>query len=358
MRARLNIRALTLIALLASLLAMLVFAGCGGSSSADSSSDPQQLLNETFNGNSSVNSGALTITFDASARGGSQQGSVVGTIKGPFQSNGADKFPSLDMTASLQVDSGGKKQSIDGALTVTGDGLYLTTNGQAYALDDATFKQLQSSFAQSAQAQSSSQNQSSALFDQLGIDPSTWLTDVKNEGTEDINGTQTVHISGAPDVAQIFSDAQKLDPTGQAGSIGNADQIAKTVKSASIDVYTGADDKILRRLTVQIELQDPSSSQTVNLKLQVDLSNVNEDQTIEAPANPKPLDQLIPGGLGAALGGSGVGGSGSGGVGLGSTGSTGSGSGAGSSGISAAQYRKCLQQAGTPDELAKCLGQQ
>ena len=351
MRARLNIRALTLIGLLASLLALLAVAGCGGSSSADSSSDPQELLNETFNGDSSVDSGVLTVSFDASAQGGAQQGSVVGTVKGPFQSNGADKLPSLDLTAGLQLDSGGKQQSIDGSLTLTSDGLYLTTNGQPYQLDDATFQQLEASFAQSAQAQSSSSSQSSAIFDQLGIDPSTWLTDVKNEGTEDVGGTQTVHISGTPDIAQIFSDAQKLDPTGQAGSIGNADQIAKTVKSASIDVYTGADDKILRQLTVQIELQDPSTSQTVNLKLQIVLSDVNQDQTIEAPANPKPLEQLIPGGLGAALGGSGVG--------LGSTGSgSSSGSGAGSSGISAAQYQKCLQQAGTPDELAKCLGQQ
>ncbi len=218
-------------------------------------------------------------------------------------------------------------------------------------------RQLQASFAQSAQAQSSSTNQSSAIFDQLGIDPSTWLTDVKNEGTADINGVTTVHISGTPDIAQIFSDAQRLDPTGQAGSIGNADQIAKTVKSASIDVYTGADDKILRQLTVQIELQDPSSSQTVNLKLEVALSDVNQDQTIEAPANPKPLDQLIPGGLGAALGSSGAGLGSTGGSSTGGSGSTGGSSGVGSSGISAAQYQKCLQQAGTPDELAKCLGQ-
>lgn len=331
-------------ALLTAALAALLATGCGGSS-ADSSSDPQELLNETFNGDTSVDSGVIDITVDASTQGGAQEGAITGTIQGPFQSNGSDKLPSLALDAGLQVNDGGQTQAINGTLTVTSDGLYISTGDKAYQLDDSTFAQLEASYAQSAQDQAASQDQSSAIFSRLGVDPSTWLTDVTNEGTEDVDGVETVHISGTPDIAKVLTDAQKLDPTGSTAAVGDASQIAKTVKSASMDVYTGADDKILRRLTVQIDLQDPNTGQTVTLKLDISLSGVNEDQDIQAPANPEPLDQLIPGGLGSALGATGLGGS----AGTGTTGQTG--------GISPSQYTQCLQSAATPDQLSQCLNQ-
>ncbi len=257
MRTLLDTRGLRPLAALAGVLALALLAGCGGGGGADSSTDPQQLLDETFNGQRSVDSGVLDISLDASASG-SQGGSLSGSVKGPFQSQGADKLPELDVSAQLKLDSGGKSQSIDGALTLTGDGAYVTTGGKAYAVDDATFQSLQQAYAQSAQAQSSSQDQARRSSTSSASTPSSWLTDVTNEGTEEVGGTETVHVSGTPDVAQILADAQRLDPTGQTGSLPSTRQLANSVKSAQIDVYTGADDKILRKLDVSLSLQDPS----------------------------------------------------------------------------------------------------
>jgi hypothetical protein len=346
-RALTNNRSLLSLAVLAALVFAAFVGGCGGGGS-DASSDPQELLDETFGGGTEVNSGVLDVSVEASAAG-DKGGSLSGTLSGPFESRDSDQLPLIDLDASVQVSAPGADQSLDGGLTVTADGAYVTSGGQAYAVDDPTFAALEQAYAQSAQAQSTSASDSSAIFDQLGIDPSTWLTDVTNEGTEEVGGAETVHISGTPDVAQIFTDAQALDPTGQASQVGSADQIASSVQNATIDIYTGADDHILRRLDLSVDLADPGSSgTTASFKLSIGLSDVNTEQTIEAPANPKPIDELIPGGLGAVLG---AGGPSLGGLGAGAT------AGGGGSSGNDAKYAECVAGAATPDALAKCAEQ-
>ena len=84
-------------------------------------------------------------------------------------------------------------------------------------------------------------------------------------------------------------------------------------QAATVDVYTGVDDNILRQLDLTLEIADPGSSgDTLNLSLSVAISAVNEDQSFEAPADAKPLDELIPGGVGAIAGGLGALGAGGG----------------------------------------------
>ena len=55
--------------------------------------------------------------------------------------------------------------------------------------------------------------QSTGLLQRLNIDPSKWLTDLKNEGTEDVEGTNTIHISGKANVPQIVDDLKTIAQT-------------------------------------------------------------------------------------------------------------------------------------------------
>lgn len=314
--------------------ALALLAGCGGS---NDDADPQQLLSETFSGDGQVESGVLDISLDAAAAGDSG-GSLTASLSGPFESSNPDELPLLDLDASIDLQAGPDSQSIEGGVTVVEGGAYVTSDGQAYEVDQPTYEALVQAFAASAAQQDSSAEQGTAIFDQLGIDPSTWITDVTNEGTEDVEGTETVHISGTPDVGRILEDAQRIDPTGSAAGAGSSAQLADAVESASVDVYTGADDSILRKLDLSIELADPGGSgQTVSFSLSIGISDVNEDQTIEAPADAKPIDELIPGGLGSlgSLGG------GAGDTGLGDLGGS-------------AEYQQCVATAASPDELAQC----
>lgn len=338
-----GLRARLLLVTAALLGALALLAGCGGDT-ADESTDPQELLTETFSGEGEVESGVLEISIDAGAGGGEAGGSLTGSISGPFQSRAEEEVPLIDMSATLEVTgAGGGAQGFDGAVTVTEDAAYITTGGQAYQVDDATFQALGEAYAQSAAQQEEGAEEGAALFGQLGIDPSSWLTDVTNEGMEEIDGAETVHISGTPDVAKILEDAQRVDPTGAAGGTG---RLAESVESASIDIYTGAEDKILRRMDLSLSLADPGGSgDTLALDLSIGLSAVNEEQTIEAPADAQPLEELVPGGLGG-LGGAGL-------EGLGGLQGLGGGSDLDGLGGSA-EYRECIAAAGSPDELAAC----
>lgn len=340
-------------------LAAALIAGCGGDDGNDA--NPQELLEQTFGADAEITSGVLDLSLDAGAEG-EGGGAVSGTLSGPFQSIGADRLPEFDLDLSLQADAADQGLNFDGGLTLTGDGAFVAVDGTDYQVDEATFTTFQDLYAQSAQTQDKEGDQGAALFSQLGIDPATWLTDVSNEGTEEVGGAETVHISGSADIGRIVEDTQNLaaNAPGGAGELGSQQiaQLQDAVKSATVDVYTGVDDQILRRLDLAIELEDPDSGDSLSLSLSIGFSDVNESQDITAPENPRPLDELIPGGVGG-LGGLGSGLGGLGGLGAGTAGGdTGSGGGGASSldGLQGAsnEYVDCVNKAKTPEEILDC----
>lgn len=328
--------------------------GCGDDG-ASADSDPQALLEDTFTTDAAVDSGVLDITLEAAAEG-DDGGSVTASLSGPFQSQGEESVPLLDLDATAAVAGGTEEINFDGGLTVTSDAAFVTVDGTPYAIDDATFQMFKDVYAQSAAAQDANADQGSAIFSQLGIDPSTWLTDVTNEGTEEIEGEETVHISGTADIAQILEDAQGIaQQTGSAGQVNPEDlsKLSDAVETAEVDVYTGADDKILRRLDLTLSIADTSGSGVggpVALDLSIGISNPNEEQEISAPENAQPIDQLIPGGLGA-LGGLSGGGSLPG---LPDSGGMGSGGAGGASPGGDQDYLDCVAAAPTPEEITAC----
>jgi hypothetical protein len=276
-------------------LAALVAWGCGGTANAES--DPEALLEETFSGEGGVDSGVLDLALSASSKrpGG---GSLAATLEGPFETRGPEQPPLTDVGVSLKAQGGGEDIDIDAGLTITEDGAFVGFGGQSYAVDDATFASFAEEFA-SASADRERRAGGGTLLERFGLEPSEWLTDVSNEGIEEIGGVETVHISGSPDVARIIADVVALDPTGTAlGALG-AQELADSVGAASIDLYTGAEDKVLRRLDLAIAFTDTAASGgELDLALSFGIADVNQEQTIEAPPDPKPLGELIPGGLG------------------------------------------------------------
>jgi hypothetical protein len=341
-------RSTRLIALIAACgLAAALVAGCGGSG-ADGSSDPQELLEATFDGEGeTIDSGVVEASIDASAG----DGSLTGSLSGPFEARADDEPPLVDMEADLKVNGAGEDTEFAGGLTITEDAGFVTLDGTAYAVEGEEYDTFLDLFAQSAAQQTEQGEEGSALFGQLGIDPASWLSDVSNEGVEEVGGTETVHISGTADVGRIIDDAQALDPTGAALDAPGGSDLADAVETATIDVWTGTEDELLRRLELNVELGDPRSDETLDLVLMVGISEVNEPQSFEAPANARPLEEIVPGGIAGVGGvpslddlspGGSAGGSGSGGAG---------------SGGSASAFQECIDSARTPEEFADCTAQ-
>jgi hypothetical protein len=340
-------------------------AACGGSSS--SSEDPQQALHETFNNPKSITSGKLDLSVSASVEG-SQSGSFDASIDGPFQGS-ADKtqFPQLDLTAKVSGSGAGSPSiSFEGGLIATKTAAFVEYQGQAYQVPSALYQRFAAAYQQQANLGQSAQQSSNAssFFKRLGIDPSTWLTNLSNDGDTDVGGVSTIHISGDADVGKIVTDIAKVaksfpGATAQVPSSAQLKQVEGAVKTAHIDVYTGADDHLLRKLAVSLDIAPPAGStssgvSSVSLNFSITLTDVNQQQTITAPSNAKPLSDLT-GQLGA-LGL--LGSAGGGGVpGLSGGGST---AGRSSSGVpssaSTQAYLKCAQQAaGDQQKINGCL---
>ena len=328
-------------------------AGCGGGSS--SSEDPQQVLDQTFNNPTKITSGKLDLSISGSAEG-QQSGNFSATISGPFQTDpkNTTAFPQLDLTANVSGSAGGPSISFDGSLITTNDNAFVEYQNQAYEVGTTAFKQFAQAYARAAK-QNQAKGSSSNGFSQFGIDPKTWLTNVSNEGTTSVDGTDTVHIHGDADVAKIVTDLQKVSKqtsgTTQQISPDQLKQLTDAVQTASIDVYSGTDDHLLRKLAVSLAIAPPSSAGASVSKLDVNfsitLSDVNQPQTITAPSNAKPISDLL-----SQLGLPGL-------PGVGGTGGfsiPGGGSSSGS-GSSSSSYQNCVAQAKSQADIQKCLQQ-
>jgi hypothetical protein len=326
-------------------------AGCGGGGGDDdasSSTDVNQLLKDTFSGKKDIKSGKLDLAVNVDA---GSQGTFAVKVAGPFESQGTGKLPKLDIDASLE----GGGQNFQAGVTSTGDKAFVSYAGTDYAVPDALFKQFKAGFEQSAQ-KASSQNQDQSLAT-LGIDPSKWLTNAKNEGDAKVGDTDTIKITGDVDVPKLLDDVnnalQKIRSIGGSQASSLPDQLSDSdkkqaedaIKDLSVEIYTGKDDKILRRMVVSMKIA--AQSQTADLKLDVQLLDLNEGQDINEPENTKPFSDLS-----SKLNGLGLGGLGALG---GASGGSSSGSGTTGSQKNLEKYSQCIQEAnGDNTKIAKC----
>lgn len=337
--------------LLAAVLAIATaFSACGGDGGS-SDEDPQQVLDKTFSSDNEIESADLDASFEIKIAG-QGGGQLSASLSGPIDGAG-EGVPKFDLTAKVDGQGGGDTINFEGGVISTGDSGYVSYQDQAYELDAQTFGLVKQVF-ESSQQQQQQQQQESGL-----PQVKSFLTDLTNEGTEDVEGTETVHISGAVDVEKLVDTLRPLaegaDALGQLGataqipSPAELDQLAQLIKSATFDVYSGTDDDLLRRLTLNFDLEEPGGPGTATIDFDVTLGGVNEPQEVEAPSDAKPLRDLLSelgvdlgalGGLGPLGGGGGTGGGGAAG---------------GGSAMTDPQVLDCLQQAQTAAELDACL---
>jgi hypothetical protein len=346
-------RARAFVALLALAVLALVLAACGGSDGGGSGSgggsgDAQTLLRQTFTGTHAVRSGKVDLQLRVDVSGDpSVRGPIALSVSGPFQSAGTDELPKFD----LALDANAQGQGFKAGLTSTSDQLFVGFGGTSYKVPAQLLSQLKDSYRRS-QRQGSSNPMS---LRGLGIDPQRWLKDPKVEGTETIGGDETDHISSQVDVSALLDDVNKLLarasaqglPTGQQipSRIPDSDraQIESAVKRATLDVWSGAQDHTLRKLTLALSVDVPRQSTSLDVALSVELTDLNQPQSIQGPATSRPLDELLgqlQGFLGGALGGGALGGSG--------------GSGGGASSQQLQDYSNCVQSAGS--DVTKAQG--
>ncbi|MBV9915003.1 MAG: hypothetical protein JO153_00770 [Solirubrobacterales bacterium] len=361
-----QLRALRILCALA--LVSVGVSACGASGGDNAAS----LLKQTFGEPHSVNSGQLNLNLAMASASPSSQGPVSLSFGGPFQTRGKGQLPASNF--SINVSALGRSGSL--GIVSTGTSGYVSFAGASYQLPAATFQRLESSFSQITA--SSGSGGSSGSLSQLGIDPMRWLVNPGVVGDESVAGAQTTHIRAGVNVSALLADlntvlqkASSIAGTGAGKLPGQISpttrqKIAGEVKSPSVDVWTGRDDKMLRKLSVSLTL--PVSGQVATLiggaasariAMNLQYDNLNQPQTITAPTTTRPISELttklqsLLAAVQAATTGS------ASGTGASSTsGASGSAqSGSAQTGANSSAYLKCLQAAGQDvGKLQQCAG--
>ena len=289
---------------------------------ASATTDSSALLRTTFNNLDKMKSAEVDLKLQIEPRGASAaQGPVSARLHGPFASQGAGKLPKFAFTAELQ--SGG--QSFNAGATWTGSKGYVTLMGTPYEVSDLVMKQFVATYEQSLKSRQAGSS-GGLVLGSLGIDFTKWLPDARNEGSAQVGDAETIKISGKADVTRVIADldkitqrAAKLNVPGASGRVPQKlspqqkQATANAIKSLTVTVYTGAQDQILRRLTVNADLKDATSKIDAAVLLDVTFTKVAQDQTFPVPSSPRPFGELLKAIDAAGLANLGLGGNSAGG---------------------------------------------
>ena len=142
----------------------------------------------------------------------------------------------------------------------------MSFGGETYEVAGPVFEQFKAGYEQSAKEASGEQDRSLAS---LGIDPRRWLTNASNEGEATVGDTETIKITGDVDVPKLLDDVNAALEKVRALGVQGSDQIpdklteaekrqtAEAIEDLSVEIYTGAEDRILRRMVVSLGLRLP-----------------------------------------------------------------------------------------------------
>jgi hypothetical protein len=221
---------------------------------------PQQTLESAFElGKLESAQFAAKLVFD----GGSQDSSFA--VSGAFEGGAVKDIPKFDVDARITT-AGGER--IVGGFVSLGDKAFFTRGDAGWRVPGEIWDPL-------AQAVAGSGTGAQQQPLPLDLRPETWVRDVKSAGTETVAGVETTHVSAQVDTAAIVRDLAGL----AGGQLPNAGAVKRQVKGAELDVWVGTDDNIVRRVSAQATLAGG------RIDFDLRLSDVNEPQQIEAPAN-------------------------------------------------------------------------
>jgi hypothetical protein len=238
---------------------------------------PQEALKAAFS------TDVKSARFDGKVSLSAQRQSGSLAVAGAYQGGARGELPLFEVDVKLQ--GGGEK--LDAGFVSTGKKGWVTQGEVGYELPGASWEALTKVVRERAGSKPV----------QLPFDPSRWVKDANSAGSERIDGVVTEHVSASVDAPAALRDVMKLaEQTGRLprGALppGLVETVDKAVQRADFDVYVGREDRILRRLTARLEIA-PQNQGVIKLAAVFNLSDVNEPQSIQAPAK---VREGLPGG--------------------------------------------------------------
>jgi len=258
---------------------------------------------------------------------------------------------------------------------------FIEYGGTEYEVDQTTFNFVKSAIEKQENAAGKESAEGSGcqgVVSELKV--ADFIEGLKGEGSADVGGTSTTKVSGKLDataaieaLTEVIEDPACSAQLSAAGPLPSGSELEKAerevegaLKEANVTLYVG-DDHIVRRIAGTAKVEPPKSGnksgpESVAVEFDLQLTGVNEGQTISAPQHAKPLSDLFlklgvnplelagalneGGGLEGLL--EGLNGGSAGG------GSSGGGGGGTSGGQHA--YLDCIKEAHTAADIQKCAG--
>lgn len=279
--------------------------GCGGSKSDDASGekanapDAKELLQQTFGPNEKASSGTLSGTVNINVKGAPRYREPIRiTLNGPFAQSGGGA-PEANLSVALA--RGGSP--LGGELILVDEEVLIGLGTTGYRVPGDIAATIRRPLA-------NSDNALASVLAVFGIAPQRWAKNPRVVGEEKIAGVNTFHVAaqiGAQrfflDVARLTKILTKLRITEVTGLPREVDRkariaLAGSMTSASGDIWTGAEDKVLRKASFDMKLKPSDkdrrtlgfTSMTVDGELTV--TDIGRPQRIEAPPSRGSYDAL------------------------------------------------------------------
>ncbi|HJR44214.1 MAG TPA: hypothetical protein VJ927_01280 [Actinomycetota bacterium] len=209
-------------------------------------------------------------------------------LSGSFQATDEGQLPVADLRYRNLT-----PPNEEGRLVSTGGAAFVLRRGRAYELPDRETRWLRLTAGD-------------PLFEDVQLE--RWVEDPASEAGEGLDGAAIERATGAVDVVQVVHDLSSLSVRfGRPGLMEplegpDARKVESGVAEAVVEVISGADDRLLRRLLLEVELVEDDVSIGLmlgglagrSLTFDLSISEPNLPVRVEPPADPLPFLELPP----------------------------------------------------------------
>ena len=270
------------LAVLLAVVAALALSACGGSGGGEDLSEglgPQELLDRSAAEAAELESFRIAVDAEGTIDlGPAASGAAGGLLNGPLSLSGEGPVQPPDRASlDTRIDLAAFSPQVN--LTRVGDEVFVGALGQDFRL--------------------ALPPEQVALFDFGALYPTLagWMTDPVDAGREEIDGVDTVKVTGGIDAAAAFGDLGPLLGSDAAATPADVEQ---ALREGVVEAWIGTED--LRPRRVHIVLRGDGTGVVdgvgaIDLDLTATLSAFDEAVDIQAPRDARELDLDELGGL-------------------------------------------------------------
>jgi hypothetical protein len=264
--------------LVAAALALVVGCGGGGGEDLTEGLTPAEILSQSADAAEQLESFRIALEVDgriALSEGADVPGAEL--LRGPLDISGEGPVVPPDRASiDARISVSGLPLQVN--LTRVGDEVFVGVLGQDFRLDLPP--------------------EQVALLDLGALYPTLvdWTTDPVEDGREEIDGTETVKVTGKIDAEQALADLSPLlgaDPPTPA-------EARAALRRGTVEAWIGTEDLLPRRVHLVLAADGSQLAEGVGpvaIDLTASMSAFDEPVEIAAPSNPRTLDPDQLGGL-------------------------------------------------------------